>query len=69
MRDDTSYMTNLGMGGPGESAPAGWYSDPFERHQLRFWDGSAWTDRVSDRSYNRNLWMHHLNGDAAYLPV
>jgi hypothetical protein len=21
------------------------------------------------RSYNRNLWMHHLNGDAAYLPV
>ena len=20
-------------------------------------------------SYNRNLWMHHLNGDAAYLPV
>jgi hypothetical protein len=20
-------------------------------------------------SYNRNLWMHHLSGDAAYLPV
>jgi hypothetical protein len=20
-------------------------------------------------SYNQNLWMHHLNGDAAYLPV
>jgi predicted RNA binding protein with dsRBD fold (UPF0201 family) len=22
-----------------------------------------------EESYNRNLWMHHLNGDAAYLPV
>jgi site-specific DNA recombinase len=21
------------------------------------------------QSYNRNLWMHHLDGDAAYLPV
>ena len=22
-----------------------------------------------DPSYNQNLWMHHLIGDAAYLPV
>jgi len=43
------FMTNLGMGEPGESAPPAWYSDPFERHQLRFWDGGAWTDRVSNR--------------------
>ena len=26
-------------------------------------------DPKSPWSYNRNLWMHHLNGDAAYLPV
>ena len=25
--------------------------------------------RLTQVSYNRNLWMHHLNGDAAYLPV
>ena len=24
---------------------------------------------VGLKSYNQNLWMHHLNGDAAYLPV
>jgi hypothetical protein len=26
-------------------------------------------NRMVKASYNRNLWMHHLNGDAAYLPV
>jgi hypothetical protein len=29
-------------------APAGWHADPSGRHQLRFWDGSSWTDHVSD---------------------
>ena len=24
---------------------------------------------VAEASYNQYLWMHHLNGDAAYLPV
>jgi hypothetical protein len=28
-------------------APAGWYADPFERHERRYFDG-GWTDRVSD---------------------
>ena len=28
--------------------PAGWHADPHRRHQLRYWDGSAWTDHVSD---------------------
>lgn len=32
---------------PGE-APAGWHPDPQERHELRYWDGSSWTDHVSD---------------------
>lgn len=26
---------------------AGWYSDPSEKHELRFWDGAAWTDQVT----------------------
>ena len=27
--------------------PAGWYPDPFGRHELRYFDGGAWTDHVS----------------------
>lgn len=29
--------------------PANWYPDPMGRHELRYWDGSVWTDHVSDR--------------------
>lgn len=29
------------------SVPAGWYSDPANRYELRYWDGSAWTEHVS----------------------
>lgn len=27
---------------------AGWYPDPTDRHQLRWWDGENWTEHVSD---------------------
>ena len=29
--------------------PAGWYPDPTGRHELRYWDGYAWLDDVSDQ--------------------
>lgn len=29
------------------SAPAGWYADPSGRFELRYWDGSQWTEHVS----------------------
>lgn len=29
------------------SPPAGWYPDPYDETQLRYWDGAAWTDSVS----------------------
>jgi hypothetical protein len=29
-------------------APEGWRSDPYRRHELRYWDGLAWTAHVSD---------------------
>ena len=29
-------------------APAGWFPDSVGRHEYRYWDGSAWTDHVSD---------------------
>ena len=28
---------------------ADWYPDPTQRHELRYWDGSAWTDHVSNQ--------------------
>src|SRR5882762_4631929 len=31
------------------SDPAGWYPDPTTKHELRYWDGSAWLDNVSDQ--------------------
>jgi hypothetical protein len=34
--------------GPAGSVPAAWSPDPTGRHQLRYWDGSAWTANVSD---------------------
>ncbi len=27
---------------------ADWLDDPFDRHEHRYWDGSQWTDQVSD---------------------
>jgi len=26
----------------------GWFSDPQNRHELRYWDGHSWTAAVSD---------------------
>jgi hypothetical protein len=31
------------------SVEAGWLADPGGSHELRYWDGSAWTDHVSDQ--------------------
>ena len=29
-------------------APPAWHQDPAGRHQLRYWDGRAWSEHVSD---------------------
>jgi len=29
------------------STPAGWYADPSHRYELRYWDGTAWTEHVA----------------------
>lgn len=33
--------------GSSAAAPAGWYADPSSRYELRYWDGSTWTEHVS----------------------
>jgi uncharacterized protein YxjI len=40
----TSYQA--GAGAPGQH-PAGWYPDPFGRHESRYWDGQRWTGHVA----------------------
>ena len=30
-----------------DAVPAGWYPDPSGRFELRYWDGSRWTEHVS----------------------
>lgn len=48
---------NPGVGVPGPALgvptapagpPAGWHPDPAGRHEHRYWDGTTWTDHVSD---------------------
>jgi membrane protease YdiL (CAAX protease family) len=33
---------------PAPSRVAGWYSDPFGRHPVRYWDGGSWTAYAGD---------------------
>ena len=48
-------VVRLGIRGSGRSGQApvagapGWHPDPTGRHEFRFWDGEAWSDRISDR--------------------
>jgi Protein of unknown function (DUF2510) len=32
---------------PVVTTPAGWYPDPSTRFEMRYWDGTAWTEHVS----------------------
>ena len=46
----SSYAPAAGAYNPSPAAPsvpAGWYADPANRFELRYWDGSTWTEHVS----------------------
>ena len=45
---DVATVDDAAVAAEAESAvPAGWYSDPSSRFELRYWDGAAWTEHVS----------------------
>jgi hypothetical protein len=42
-------MRRPGRQGPAPVVtPPGWLTDPMQRHQYRYWDGTQWTAAVSD---------------------
>ncbi len=47
----TDHAADTGAGAAAAVAestvPAGWYADPSGRYELRYWDGTAWTEHVS----------------------
>ena len=40
--------TDIAFGHVAPRVPADWYPAPVGCHELRYWDGAAWTDQVSD---------------------
>lgn len=51
----------------GAATPADWYPDPTGRHQLRYWDGQAWTDHAS--SHGRPSVDPVADGGAGAVPI
>jgi hypothetical protein len=44
---ETATETAAQTGSSAAAAPAGWYADPADRFELRYWDGDKWTEYVS----------------------
>ncbi len=49
MSESPDASTLAGSGGNDASPPANWYDDPENASQLRYWDGTAWTDHRSPK--------------------
>lgn len=44
-RPDAAQAPGTGFTG----TDPGWFTDPFVRHEQRYWSGTAWTEHVQDR--------------------
>jgi Protein of unknown function (DUF2510) len=49
---DGRLMRGVKMEGEGnrEGIAVGWHPDPSGVHEMRYWDGGSWTERVTDQS-------------------
>ena len=43
----TTHITVTETTSSSAAAPAAWYADPSNRFELRYWDGSEWTEHVA----------------------
>ena len=43
----TAHVTVTETTSSSAAAPAAWYADPSNRFELRYWDGSEWTEHVA----------------------
>ena len=43
----TAHITVTETTSSSAAAPAAWYADPSNRFELRYWDGSEWTEHVA----------------------
>jgi len=44
------------------AAPAGWYRDPLGIPQLRWWNGSAWTNHIQEPRVEFQSWDDDAGG-------
>lgn len=49
----------------GELPPAGWFPDPHDATQLRYWDGTAWTEHRSPRTQSTSEQLNKAGQDVA----
>jgi hypothetical protein len=64
--DETDSGAAPGGSIPAGQIPAGWNTDPTGRFQLRYWDGTAWTDHVSTNGVQQT---DPVAGGAPAVPV
>lgn len=43
----TTTATTTATALPSTPVPAGWYADPSSRFELRYWNGTEWTEHVA----------------------
>lgn len=46
-KQDVQLGVPVAAYGGGATSPAGWFPDPHRRYEMRYWDGSRWTEHVT----------------------
>lgn len=59
--DDPSSAHLSSVGAHGEATLAGWYDDPQQRHRMRYFSGSEWTQHVTHFGPTPCTGCHHTD--------